>query len=533
MKHFAWMWPFEEFMAISGSLYVDVHSPRAFHGLKRIWEYLDEFDLRLADDPHKNFNIRMKTDTKLIAFLLDPDAARSSGQGEQSVQEHLTLSYLAHKYLGLDYRLSVPTIYSEDSFESLSGIIANDALLIFRLADALPALMTRKLLRLYRNLELPLMVVLDDMRRTGIGFDGQECRNQVGRTQITLASLAREISGAQSVDLTSDDDVYRFLSAQGISFPVGPAYVKRWGLTRILEEMAHALPTARKILDFRDLGRDLGFLRRWADQDRIHAVWGQTRSATSRIYARSPALQNISRDLRHLFVPAGGHVLIKADYSQAQMRILARLSGDEELIRIFNDPNGDVHQETSDRLGMQDRNVAKEINFAICFGMGPSALAGRINALKESQGRADFIDLNTAQSYIDAFYDRYPKVREFLDTQWDELKKLAPKQRVVFSLLSRERRFDRRPTAEVERQFRVTWPQQIEADLMKTAMVRLHRIFKRRNMKTRLVMTIHCRFNSNSESRTSPRAIAGNSVTVMDHRLQTRSTSTGYPATTK
>ena len=232
--------PLEEFTALARSFYVDVHSPRAFHGLKRIWEYLDEFDLRPADDPHNNLNIRMISDTKLMAFLLDPDAARSSGQGDQSIQEHLTLSYLAHKYLGLEYRLSVPSIYTEDSIASIAGILANDALITFRLADALPSLMTRELLLLYRNLELPLMVVLDDMRRTGIGFDGQKCRNQVAQTQIAMASLAREISGGQSVDLTSDDDVYRFLSAQSISFPVGPAYVKRWGLTRILEEMAHA-----------------------------------------------------------------------------------------------------------------------------------------------------------------------------------------------------------------------------------------------------------------------------------------------------
>ena len=173
------------------------------------------------------------------------------------------------------------------------------------------------------------------------------------------------------------------------------------------------------------------------------------------------------------------------------MRILAHLSRDENLIGVFNDPDGDVHQETSDRLGLHDRNVAKEINFAICFGMGPAALAGRINALKESQGRTDFIDLNTAQSYIDAFYDRYPKVGEFLDTEWVAMKKHAPKQRIVKSILGRERRFDRRPTSEVERQFRVTWPQQIEADLIKTAMVRLHMIFKRRNMKAKLVMVVH------------------------------------------
>ncbi len=240
-----------------------------------------------------------------------------------------------------------------------------------------------------------------------------------------------------------------------------------------------------------DMGRDLGFLRRWAGHTRIHSVWGQTRSATSRVYARSPAVQNISRELRKLFVPAPGHVLIKADYSQAQLRILAHLSADAELVRAYMDPNGDVHTETSNWLGLNDRNIAKEINFAICFGMGAAALCRKINELKESQGRTDFIDLDTAQSHIEGFYDRFPKVRDFFAQEWQKLKKLPAQQRVVASLMGRERRFPRRSSLEMERQFRVTWPQQIEADLIKTAMVRLDRIFRRRNLGARIVMMIH------------------------------------------
>ena len=192
--------------------------------------------------------------------------------------------------------------------------------------------------------------------------------------------------------------------------------------------------------------------------------------------------------------PRRGYVLIKADYSQAQMRILAHLSGDGELIRVFNDPDGDVHAETSEWLKLNDRNVAKEINFAICFGMGPAALCTKINSLKEKQGRTDFINLDSAQSYIDGFYARYPKVREFFVQEWQRLKQLAVKDRVVRSLIGRERRFERRLTSEAERQFKVTWPQQIEADLIKTAMVRLDRIFNRRGMVARIFMMIHDAF---------------------------------------
>jgi DNA polymerase I len=173
------------------------------------------------------------------------------------------------------------------------------------------------------------------------------------------------------------------------------------------------------------------------------------------------------------------------------MRILAHLSKDPALMRIFNDPDGDVHTETSNRLGLNDRNVAKEINFAISFGMGAAALCNKINRLKESQNRTDFIDLAKSQFYIDGFYGRFPKVKEFFAQEWEKMKKLPAQQRTVRSLIGRERNFARRPSSEMERQFRVTWPQQIEADLIKTAMLRLELIFRPGNMKARIVMMIH------------------------------------------
>ncbi|MFC1833520.1 DNA polymerase [Thermodesulfobacteriota bacterium] len=119
------------------------------------------------------------------------------------------------------------------------------------------------------------------------------------------------------------------------------------------------------------------------------------------------------------------------------------------------------------------------------------ALAGKINELKHLQGAKDFIGDETARSYIDGFYGRFPKVKIFFNQEWEKLKKIPVQEIVVPSLIGRARSFPRRPTAEVERQFRVTWLQQIEADLIKTSMVKLDGIFRRRNMKPRIVMMIH------------------------------------------
>ena len=264
----------------------------------------------------------------------------------------------------------------------------------------------------------------------------------------------------------------------------------------MLEELALTYPVVRAILDWRQMHQDVSFLSTAAGQERVHPIWGQTRSGTSRIYARQPAVQNVSRRLRYLFVPAPGHVLIKADYSQAQLRILAHLSGDEGLTRIFNE-GGDVHGQTARLLGI-DRDLAKQVNFGICFGISAPRLAGRINSeiLKRkrtlpSQEHQASIDEARAEGYIEQFHERYSSVRAFFDREWKKLKRIPQADRVVRSPLGRIRRFDSYPSKALERSFKVTWPQQIEADLIKTAMVRLDRIFRRRGMGARIVMMIH------------------------------------------
>jgi len=335
-----------------------------------------------------------------------------------------------------------------------------------------------------------LMLVLDRMRRTGIGVDGIGCEREVHRLEREMALAAQDITGGADVDLSSADAVFGFLIGQGIRFTDTRLYRSRKFLRWAMEEIAYMHPIVQKILDWWDMGQDLGFLRQAAGKKRIHAIWGQTRARTSRIYAREPALQNVSRGLRHLFVPAPGYVLIKGDYSQAQMRILAHLSGDENLMAIFRDPNRDVHRETAEWLGVHDRDVGKEVNFAICFGMGPQALASKLTRARQGHEAAQ-VDIKTAQSFIDGFHTHYPKVRQFFKREWAKLTKMPMPERAVRSLVGRERRFDRRANSVVERQFRVTWPQQIEADLIKTAMVRQDTIFRRRKMRSRIVMMIH------------------------------------------
>jgi DNA polymerase I len=141
---------------------------------------------------------------------------------------------------------------------------------------------------------------------------------------------------------------------------------------------------------------------------------------------------------------------------------------------------------------------AKEVNFGICFGISAGGLTGKINGViaeqnreKPSESQKAPISEKQAQTYIDGFHSRYPAVESFFDQEWRKMKALPMDKRSVKSLLGRQRRFDTRANQAIQRSFRVTWPQQIEADLIKTAMVSSDRIFMRRNMKARIVMVIH------------------------------------------
>jgi DNA polymerase I len=463
-------------------LFQPTHTRIAVNGLKQIWEYLGISNPEL--------NLDLVTDTKLMAYLLNPDVGRDRA-------EDLSLTHLAHEYLNEDYPHMAVELRDHDIVAPFHEALVRDAQTIFQLAEILPTRMDASLSRLYRDLELPLMLVLNGMHQTGIGIDGLRAVQELQQLRQEMHLLEGRITDGVPVDLSSDQEVFQFLVRKGVQFNNPFTYTIQRVNKAVLEEVALFYPRVQDILDWRQMSQDIAFLSMAEGKERVHPVWGQTRSGTSRIYARQPAVQNVSRRLRrYLFKPAPGHVLIKADYSQAQLRILAHLSNDEGLIKVFNE-RGDVHAETARLLGI-DRDLAKQVNFGICFGISAPRLAGRINSevrkrnrLLQPDEQQALIDEVMAEQYIDQFENRYPAVGAFFEREWKRVKRLPQKDRVVRSPLGRIRRFDSYPSKALERSFKVTWPQQIEADLIKTAMLRLDRIFRRRNMKARIVMMIH------------------------------------------
>jgi DNA polymerase I len=229
----------------------------------------------------------------------------------------------------------------------------------------------------------------------------------------------------------------------------------------------------------------LSFLKAAAGESRIHPRWNFM-TKTSRITASNPAVQNVSKvRCRPLMRPETGWVMMKADYKQVQMRILANLSNDPELVSAFRQ-GLDVHWLTVEMCGIQGathkekRDKAKAVNFGILFQMTADGLSRELNT-----------DRKTAQEYIIAFWKKYAVAKKWLDDFVEELKENDPKERFVRSSLGRKRLFDGEFGLRERRRAKATLLQQEEADLLRMAVMRLYARFRDLGMKSRVVMTIH------------------------------------------
>ena len=269
----------------------------------------------------------------------------------------------------------------------------------------------------------------------------------------------------------------------------------------MLEELAliHELP--RLILDWRGLHKLKSTYIDALPQlvhprtGRVHTCFNQAVAATGRLSSSDPNLQNIpirtelGRQIRRAFVAAPGHVLISADYSQIELRVLAHLAGEEALIEAFRGGE-DIHDRTAAKVFGADsgldkhelRRRAKIINYALLYGKTAFTLAKDIGVTKEA-----------AQEFIDAYFAGFPRVRGFIDDTLERaretgvVKTMFGRRRLVPELNSRNGQI--RAAAE-----RVTVNMPIQgtaADILKKAMIDLHRELPARGLATRMILTVH------------------------------------------
>ncbi|MFC1836049.1 DNA polymerase, partial [Thermodesulfobacteriota bacterium] len=400
-------------------------------------------------------------------------------------EHQYSLSYLARRYLDINYPNRSVKLQEKDNPESVYEILAEDTYLIWKLASVLLDKMEADQRWLCFYGELKIALILNEMSRYGIPVHGAAAARTYRDTLTQMKELEDEITKGTDMNLWDGSDVYALLKdREPKSLPRSSHRPKEVSHSE-LKQISYSSPAAARILEWRDLQTDPSFLKTASGQSRIHPRWNFM-TKTFRITASNPAVQNVNKvRCRPLMRPGPDWTMIKADYKQVEMRILANLTNDPKLVSAFK-KGLDVHWLTVEMCWIQGatykekRDKAKAVNFGILFQMTSDGL-----------GRELQTDRKTPQGYINSFWAKYSTARKWIDDFVEELKRKDPGERVVRSALGRTRHFAGEFGLRERRRAKATLLQQEEADLLRMAVMRLYARFRDLGMKSRVVMTIH------------------------------------------
>ena len=463
------------------------------HHLKYDRNVLLNHGIRLAGIRH---------DTMLESYVLDSTASRHD-------MDSLALKYLAHRtvhYEDVAGKGAKQIPFSQVAIDDAAPYAAEDADVTLRLHRHLwPRLEAETALRtLYDEVEMPLVEVLSEIERTGVLIDTGQLLTQGHELAERMAEIERrahdEAGGV--FNLGSPKQIQEILfERQGL--PVLEKTPKGQPSTAesVLQELALHYPLPALILEHRSLAKlkstyvDRLPERIDPDTGRVHTSYHQAVASTGRLSSSDPNLQNIpvrtdeGRRIRRAFVAPEGNVLLAADYSQIELRIMAHLSGDPGLRDAFAS-GADIHRATAaevfgtplDAVESDQRRAAKAINFGLMYGMSAFGLARQLG-----------IDQGSARDYIARYFDRYPAVQAFM-----EATRVAARERgYVETLFGRRlhlpeisaRNGQRRQAAE---RAAINAPMQgTAADIIKRAMLRTSRWLADSGLPARMIMQVH------------------------------------------
>jgi DNA polymerase-1 len=432
-------------------------------------------------------------DPLVASYLINP--------GKRSyVLDELVMEYLGERVSGLG------ELPPDAALEVVARTATSEAHLVLRLEEPMRArLLDEGLAPVFDSMEMPLAEVLADMEQAGVKVQLDLLAAMSRDMEAQIDRLTREICALAGGEFNINSPVQlREVLFDRLGLKKGKKTAKTRAASTaedVLEELAaeHELP--RKILEYRSVQKlkstyvDALPVLVHPQTGRIHATFHQTVAATGRISSSDPNLQNIpirtaeGRRIREAFVAEPGHLLLSADYSQIELRILAHLSKDPTLIDTFR-RGEDVHDRTSREVfgafsaisAEEQRRVSKMVNYALLYGKTAFTLAKDIGVSKKE-----------AEDFIEAYFNRYPLVRRYID----ETVAQARARGHVRTLLGRLRRLPDLTSRnfqirfEAERQAMNTPIQGSAADLIKRAMIDLHAELLRRRMHSRLVLQIH------------------------------------------
>jgi DNA polymerase-1 len=441
-------------------------------------------------------------DTMVLSYLLEPN------WGKHNLGK-LALSYLQKKaipYEEIVGKGKSQLTMNEVAVETVVPYACQDADFALALSETLwPKVKEQNLDGIYEEFERPLIRVLADMETWGVKIDPERLKDLSEEIQESLDRLSRrifEISG-EEFNLNSPAQLATVLFEK-MGLPTSRRTKKTKGYSTsvtVLQDLAQSFPIAQHALEYRQLAKlkstyaDALPLLINPETGRIHTSYNQTVAATGRLSSSDPNLQNIpvrgewGTRFRQAFVPEKRHLFLSADYSQIELRVLAHLSEDPSLIETFLNDR-DIHQETaarvfadSDQLFPEEqRRRAKIINFSIIYGASAFSLARELGSSNAE-----------AQAFIDLYYDKYPKVKEYLEKSVSD----ASESGVAKTLFGRKRQVPElkqkdRSVRQFGRRIALNTPiQGTAADLMKKAMIHIGQDIKSHGLGAKMILQVH------------------------------------------
>ena len=361
-----------------------------------------------------------------------------------------------------------------------------------------------KLTDIYRDIEIPLSRVLSTVERTGVAIDADLLATQSDELTESIKALeaqAHEVAG-QEFNLASSKQIGELLY-EVMEIPVIRKTPKGQPSTAedVLEQLAHDYPLPKLILQHRSMSKLKSTYTDKLPQQinertgRVHTSYHQAVASTGRLSSADPNLQNIpirtheGRRIREAFVAPAGSVLLAADYSQIELRIMAHLSGDENLLTAFAEDK-DIHSATAsevfgialDDVDADSRRAAKAINFGLIYGMSAFGLGKQLD-----------IPRGEAQEYMNLYFERYPGVKKYMDST----KLNAKHEGFVETVFGRRlylpdinsRRYQMRQYAE---RTAINAPMQgTAADIIKKAMISVDQWLGESGVDARMIMQVH------------------------------------------
>jgi DNA polymerase-1 len=440
-------------------------------------------------------------DTLLESYILESDKSHDLGN---LAERHLGLKSIS--YDDVTGKGAKRISFAEVPIEKAAEYSSEDADLTLRVHEALAPRLAEEpqLDKLYRELELPVAEVLFRMERNGVLIDVFSLAQQsdeLGRKMMALEAEAQQLAG-QPFNLSSPKQLGEILFGQ-LGLPVVKKTPGGAPSTdeEVLEKLAEDFPLPRKILDYRSVAK---LKNTYTDKlplmvnrrtGRVHTSFSQAVAVTGRLASSDPNLQNIpvrtaeGRRIRSAFIAPPGHVLMSADYSQIELRIMAHLSNDARLLEAFAGGE-DIHRATAAEVfgitplevGPDQRRAAKAINFGLIYGMSAFGLARQIN-----------VERSAAQAYMDRYFARYPGVARYMEAT----RALARDKGYVETVFGRRLWLPeiksgvaaRRQGAE---RAAINAPMQgTAADLIKRAMLAVQDWLDQRKLATKLILQVH------------------------------------------